>query len=238
MQREGQFRRYLIFAVDVQAYGRGDDLRQDDRQRALVHSLDVAAEAAGLDPSCWMVQGTGDGVLALVPDGEDEPRVVDPLVRELDVVLRRYNRDRVPEARLRLRMAIHHGMARRAASGYAGVAVVMACRLLDCGALRSALGGPNESYHLAVAVSRQIFQDTIAQGHTSLSAEDFERVHVRMKEFSDYAWIRVVGAPPGTVRRLTPPRPQVLPRPYVFPRAPVVEPRVFNDVPLGQVQDN
>jgi hypothetical protein len=194
MQRAGQFRRYLLFALDMQAYGQGDDLRQDERQRGLVSALESAIEAAGLDRSDWMVQGTGDAVLALVPDAADEPLVVDALVRELDLALWRYNRDRVPEARMRLRMAFHHGMARRAANGYAGLAVVVVARLLDSGALRSALNYADETVNLAVAVSRQIYQDTILPGHTSLRPEDFQRVHITVKEFSDDAWIRVVGA--------------------------------------------
>lgn len=154
--------------------------------------MDRAAGAAGLDRSRWTTQRSGDGEFAVLPPDEPEPRVVDDYVRELATELRQFNEGRLPDWQIRLRLAAHHGVAYPAANGYAGNAPVTVGRLIDSPPVRQALAvGPEAQ--LAVILSRLVFDEIVAGGHTSLRVEDFQPVQVRVKEYVDQAWVRVPG---------------------------------------------
>jgi hypothetical protein len=58
------FDRRLCVCADVQSYGKDDDRTQFEIQHELIHVLDMAAAAAGLDRSTWLRQGKGDEELA------------------------------------------------------------------------------------------------------------------------------------------------------------------------------
>jgi hypothetical protein len=191
-----RFSRFLMLAVDAWRYGPRDDRQQVELQHFLDEGLRTAARRSGLDDSTWQIQNAGDGRLALLPDGGSEPVLVDPFVRELDTWLARHNHERVPGARLRLRVAVHNGPAIPAPMGYGGQAVVHVCRLRDAHPVRAALdAAPNAN--LVLAVSSLVFDDVIRQRHTSLSAADFTKFDVvdTAKDFTASAWLRVPGAP-------------------------------------------
>jgi hypothetical protein len=189
-----KFSRVLLLAVDAWRYGPRDDRQQVELQHHLVEALTAAAARSGLDRSDWRIQDAGDGLLALLPDSGSEPVLVDPFIRELDTWLARHNHGLVPDARLRLRIAVHHGPAIPAQLGYASSAVVHVCRLRDSRPVRDALDAAPEA-NLALAVSALVFEDVIRQRHTSLSANDFTRVEIadKVKDFTATAWLRVPG---------------------------------------------
>jgi hypothetical protein len=191
-----EYGRYLLLAVDAWRYGPRDDRAQVDLQNFLADGVRAAARRAGLDDSAWKTQPQGDGLLALLPDSGSEPVLVDGFVRELDTWLARHNHERVPEAKLRLRVAIHSGPAVDAANGFGGRAVVHVCRLRDSKPVRAALNAASGA-NLVLAVSDPFFDDVIRQRHTSLSAGDFTRAEVvdDAKDFAAAVWIRVPGAP-------------------------------------------
>jgi hypothetical protein len=189
------FSRVLLLAIDAWRYGPRDDRQQFDLQRHLAEALSVAAARSGLDQSGWRIQDAGDGLLALLPNSGSEPVLVDPFIHELDTWLARHNHDLVPGARLRLRIAVHHGPAIQAQLGYASGAVVHVCRLRDSRPVRDALDAAPEA-NLVLAVSALVFEDVIRQRHTSLSANDFTKVEIadEAKNFTATAWLRVPGA--------------------------------------------
>jgi hypothetical protein len=187
------FGRRLLLSVDAKSYGSGDDQRQAAIQDGLLAVLDEAAAGARLTRIAWMRQEAGDGELAVLPPGDPEPRLVDDFVLKLHAALTRHNDDLIPEARLRLRVAIHNGVALRARNGFSGQGVVVVGRLVDSRPLKEALNAATEA-NLAVALSQRVYEDTVVQRHTSLRATDFRRVRVRNKEFVADAWIRVLGA--------------------------------------------
>lgn len=191
-----EFSRFLMLAVDAWRYGPRDDRQQVDLQRFLDEGLRTAARRSGLDYSTWQTQDAGDGRLALLPDSGSEPVLVDSFVRELDTWLARHNHDRMPGARLRLRIAVHNGPAIPAPLGYGGTAVVHVCRLRDSRPVRAALDAAPDA-NLVLAVSALIFEDVVRQRHTSLSVNDFTKVEIddRAKDFGATAWVRVPGAP-------------------------------------------
>ncbi len=186
-----RFARYLCLAVDAKGYGARDNVAQYDLQRDLPRVLRDAAEAAGLDREHWHIQPQGDGERALLPPGQPEPLVVDDFVRELDAGLALLNYEKRPEARLRLRVAIHFGVAYEAPSGFAGDGIVVTARLLDSVALHQALDAASDA-DVAVALSDRVYSDTVLQRHTSLRPDQFVRVEVKEKEYAGPAWIRVL----------------------------------------------
>lgn len=192
MARGENFGRRLLVSMDAKSYGRGDDQQQGAIQTGLLAVADAAAEHAGLDRSAWDRQGSGDGELAVLPLTQAEPRVVDDFVRELAAALTDHNYDLRPQSRLRLRVAIHHGVAIPAGNGYRGQGVVVVSRLVDSEPIRAALAVQDQA-NLAVILSKQVYIDTIVQRHTSLAHQEFRRVQVTNKEFTEEAWLRLPG---------------------------------------------
>lgn len=180
-------------AVDAQAYGRESDRRQSEIQHDLPRLLDRAARGAGMDRAEWQIQRKGDEQLAVRPLDGTEPRLVDDYVRHLAAELRRYNAQRVPEARMRLRAVIHQGLVELAENGFAGSAVVATARLLNAHQLYGALAA-HSGADLALLLSDDVFRSVVAGGHTTLTTDDFTRVTVQVKEYEATAWLRVPGA--------------------------------------------
>jgi hypothetical protein len=184
-------RRHLCVAVDAKDYSRLDAAGQEDLQAALVKTLDVAAERAGLERLAWSRQQQGDGELALVPADQDEKLVVDDFVRELDALLDRHNHGRVADARLRLRVAIHHGVAYVSENGYAGPAPVVVSRILASRELHDALAqAPGAD--LAVALSDGVYGDLVLNRLTSLRPAEFRCTAIKSEKYEGTAWIRVL----------------------------------------------
>jgi hypothetical protein len=192
--------RHLCMAIDMQGYGGRAGGRHPEIQQDLVGLIDRAAARVGLDHDRWEPQKSGDGQFAVLPVDQSEVLVVDDFVRELDVELRRFNEYRRDDWRIRLRLAIHYGPVAPAANGFAGSAPVTVGRLLDSRPLRRALAVDEDRY-LALMLSRQVFEDTVAADHTSLRTGDFLPVRVRVKEFDDTAWLRVPGMPATELKR-------------------------------------
>lgn len=197
MSRSDRFGRRLLVAIDAKSYGSGDDQRHDAIQNGLLVVLDEAAAEAHLARADWLKQPAGDSELAVLPPAEPEPRVVADFVYKLAAALRHHNRDLQAARRLRLRLAIHHGTAMPSSNGFSGQGIVVVSRLVDSPPLRTALAVSGAD--LAVIVSRQVFMDTVVQGHTSLEPTALRKVTVRNKEFVDDAWIWV---PDGDVHSL------------------------------------
>lgn len=177
-------------AVDAQAYGSKNDRNQSEFQHDLPRLLDRAAKGAGLDRSAWQIQRTGDEQLAVIRQDGGEPRLVDDYVRHLVAELRHHNAQRVPEARMRLRAAIHQGLVELAENGFAGSAVVATARLLTARPLYDALAAHPDA-DLALLLSDDVYRSLVAGGHTTLTTADFTQVTVRVKEYEASAWLRV-----------------------------------------------
>ncbi|WP_187283161.1 hypothetical protein [Streptomyces sp. t39] len=192
----GVFRRRLLLAVDAQGYGRSDPVTQREFQAGLARLLDASAGTAGLDRARWETQEAGDSVFAVLPEGTDEPALVDTFMRSLDAGLRAFNLNRVPRARLRLRAAVHFGPASPGPNGFVGRAPVEIGRILDSAPLRRALAAAPDAC-LAVAVSASVFHDTVGAAYTTVPADAFRRVRVEEKEYRGDAWIWVPGTPAG-----------------------------------------
>lgn len=192
MSGDDSFARYLCLSVDVQGYSRGNDRAQCAVQDELLSLLAAAAHSAGLARETWIRQGSGDGELALIPAGESEAAVVEGFVGELAGLLYSRNCDRSSADRLRLRLAVDHGLVRSAANGFAGRQVIVVSRLVNAAPAKQALvAAPDAS--LAVVLSQRVYADLVVGGHTRLDPGLFRRVWVQDKEFVGHVWLRVPG---------------------------------------------
>jgi hypothetical protein len=215
------FQRSLLVCCDLRSYGSADDLLQRELQELLVRSLDRAGEAAGLDRSAWRRQAKGDEEWAVLPAATPEGDVVDRYVRALDAELSATNRYRVPEAKLRMRMAIHFGATVEGANGFPGQDAVLVSRLLNCEPAHAALDQSPGS-DLVVVLSDALFTSLVAAGYTTLRPEDFRRVDVQVKTFRGQGWMWL---PSGDVHSL------------VLDAAPDVAAEVEPDVEPGVAAD-
>ncbi|GAA1033168.1 hypothetical protein GCM10009557_34060 [Virgisporangium ochraceum] len=190
--------------MDAKGYGAADDRRQAAMQRGLADMLRASAAEVGLRRDEWVCQPGGDGELAILPADEGMVTVLDAYVRVLADRLQEYNDDRIENARLRLRMAVHMGVAAPAANGYSGAGVVVVSRLVGCAAARAAQAAAPEA-SLVVVLSNSIFQNLVAQRHTRLGPKLFRRIQVEVKEYRDEAWLYVPGHDVHALDLTTPP---------------------------------
>ncbi len=192
------FRRSLLVCCDLRRYGAADDQLQRELQELLVRSLDRAGAAAGLDRSKWHRQAKGDEEWAVLPPDSPEHVVVDGYVRALNAELSSANRYRVPEARARMRLAIHHGAVSEGANGFPGQDSVLVSRLLNSKPAHIALEEFPEA-DLVVVLSEVVYSTLVLAGRTTLRPTDFRRVEVVEKTFEGHGWMWI---PDGDVHVL------------------------------------
>lgn len=189
MNDKDRFARHLVLGVDAKGYSGHDDVGQDELQHTLIGLLDRAGKAVDLDRSRWILQHQGDCELALIPQDQPEPRVVDDFVRELDAALDRHNHSRRPEFRLRLRAAAHFGVAYPSGTGFAGQAAVVTARLLNSTELKDAIKDAPDA-DLVLMLSDRVYTDVVANRHVSTRASEFGQVVLALPDYSGPAWIR------------------------------------------------
>ncbi|MEU4565494.1 hypothetical protein [Micromonospora sp. NPDC023956] len=178
----------------MESYSIRDNVLQYRAQQALQEIMWNACDEVGLDRAKWHVQQGGDGQLAILPAGTSERVVATRLAPLVDRLLREHNRGLAPEARVRLRLAVHEGPVHLdGANGYPGDAVVHVCRLVDSPQLKSALQRFPGS-EAALIVSDRIYHDVVRQ-YQDLRPEHFLRVTASLpgKKFEAAAWIYVPG---------------------------------------------
>jgi hypothetical protein len=195
---QANFRRSLLVCCDLRKYGAADDQLQRILQELLIQSLDRAGLAAGLDRTKWHRQPKGDEEFAVLPPDSPERPVVDDYVRALNAELQSVNRYRVPDAKVRMRMALHHGAIVDGANGFPGQDAVLVSRLLNSQAAHQALEDfPNAD--LVVVLSEHLYDTLVAAGHTSLKPTDFRKIDVTVKNFTGFGWMWI---PDGDVHAM------------------------------------
>jgi len=182
-----------LVAVDIEGYSGRDNLGHLELREGLRRVCDEAFRRVGVSPDAR--QDQGDAFLILIRPEVTKARLVDDLVRELLIALRMYNRHRTPQARMRLRVAMHAGEVHLDGTGFGGASIVAVMRLVEADGLRNALKTAPED--LAVIVSELLHRDVVSQRYRGIDPAQYSEVQVSRKEFSQRAWIRVPGLPPG-----------------------------------------
>ncbi|MEV4638074.1 hypothetical protein AB0J80_12055 [Actinoplanes sp. NPDC049548] len=187
-----------IALVDVEGFGKRTNPVQRQVRADLYEVVRTALTEAGLDPARIAQEDRGDGILMIDPDAS-VLRLAGRFVRELDDGLREKARTSAPVARIRLRVAVHLGLAEWDGEGWVGADVNTTARLVDEPQLKAALAAA-ERANLALIVSGRVFDGVIRHDYRSVDSSTFERVTIDAKELRDEpAWIQVPGYayPPG-----------------------------------------
>ncbi|HZB30750.1 MAG TPA: ATP-binding cassette domain-containing protein [Streptosporangiaceae bacterium] len=177
-----------IVAVDVEKFG---DRRRTNPHRlavrdGLYRALGEAFAKVGVPWEDTYHEDRGDGAFALIRADVPKSHVAARLSGPLAAALRRHNESHPPEARIRLRVALHAGEVHHDGHGVAGAALDLTFRLLDSPDLKSALAaGPGE---VALIASNWFFDDVIR--HTPECAPaTYRQVTVAVKETKTTAWV-------------------------------------------------
>ncbi|PPK70407.1 hypothetical protein V5P93_000712 [Actinokineospora auranticolor] len=185
-----EFGRHGLIDSDSESYSSRTDVDQHELQQVRVDVCEQAAGDAGLDRSGWDIQQGGDGELAVLPRNQLMTSVIDELPESLCDALTTHNSTARPAMRLRMRMAMHEGMVRPAAGGFAGTGVVTVSRMVASSVARQALIACPEA-NLVVLLSTTLYNEYVRQGHTAIPAERFRKVAVSVKKFNEAAWLYV-----------------------------------------------
>jgi CRP-like cAMP-binding protein/tetratricopeptide (TPR) repeat protein len=191
-----------ILLTDVAGFGnpRRNDSDREAVRKALYEIVRSSLEAAGVPwPDCYH-EDRGDGMIIVVPPTFSTLRVVDPLIPELAVRLRQYNRRASEVVLIQLRAALHVGPVGKDAEGLTGQAVIGTARILDAPVVRDALADSRAD--LVFAVSDYVYDHVVRHGAGQVDAGAFEHVECQVKETRVSAWIHLAGRigppPPGS----------------------------------------
>ncbi|MFF8989828.1 hypothetical protein ACF09H_07720 [Streptomyces sp. NPDC014983] len=201
MNAELEYR--AVLAVDVErSAGRGDRALFEIRAR-LTEMVEEAFAASGVDWAACLRHDLGDGLRVTAPAGTRKAALVHPLVPELVLRLRTYNRGASPLTRIRVRIALHAGDVRVSPDGeVAGSPLEVLARLLDAPPARAALAGAPETVPASLLLSGHFYDETVRHGHLGLFPEDFRKVGFTVKEHTADAWLQLPGwqLPPEPAR--------------------------------------
>ena len=187
----------------MESYSRRNNVLQHRGQKAFRRIMDEATSEVGLDRVDWLIQQGGDGELAILPPATSERTIAAKLAPVVDRLLRDHNQDLAPEAKVRLRLAVHQGLVHLdGANGFPSDAVVHVCRLVDSPQLKQALRAfPGAD--VALIVSDSVYREVI-EHYRDVRPDQFAEVRAEIpdKRFSATAWIYVPGenAAGGTLR--------------------------------------
>lgn len=190
---------HWIVVLDVENFSSRRDPVQRRVRAAMYRALTGALERAGVAAADTVSEDRGDGVLMLVASSVSPVLLAGPLVRELDEALGEYAQEANEDHALRLRVALHQGLATRDEHGWSGDAVNTACRLVDAQPLREVLSAAL-SARLVLAVSDEVHRGVVRHGHRGIDPAAYLRCDFATKHGETItSWITVPGypAPPG-----------------------------------------
>jgi hypothetical protein len=185
--------RRLLVSTDIEHYSRRDNRRQYDAQLIFTRVMRQATRKLGLEQVRWIRQQAGDGELAILPVDVPDAVVVGRFATTLDEMLRAHNRNLVPEARVRIRVAIDTGLVHLdGANGFPGDVTNTVCRLVDAPPLKRALAAFPDA-GAALIVSDQIYREVVRNYCDGVQQARFTQVSVGMpdKDFRSTAWVYV-----------------------------------------------
>lgn len=166
--------------------------------RTMIHQLAVhdglydvlqgAFKESGLDWDACELQGTGDGVLVLLPPELPKSRLVDGFPTRLIARLHRYNAVHSAEARVQLRVAVHAGEVHHTPQGSVSQAVNFTFRILDAAEAKAAL--KESGAVLALIASDSFYRDVIVHDPAAEPGA-YRQIPVVVKETSTQAWLRL-----------------------------------------------
>jgi hypothetical protein len=178
--------RFLV-GVDIVGFSQRHAAGQAKAQDDLDSAMTQAAEGAGLNRGRWYSQPRGDGDLAVLPLGINALSLLADYPRKLASAIADANLTNA-ESRLRVRLAIHHGIVVPGRFGPVGTALVTISRLLDAEAARQHLRRRSD-LDVALIVSVTIYDEIVRSRLRDLNPEDFRRITTKAKGVSYIGYI-------------------------------------------------
>jgi len=177
-----------IVVVDVEGFGdpHRTNLHRVAVREGVYRSLRAAFASSGV---CWQEcysEDRGDGVLVLIPPDIPKNLLVVPFPRELTTALQEHNEASPREAQIRLRVAVHAGEVQYDDQGVASAAINLAFRLLEAGAVKSALAG---SLGVLALIASDWFYEEVIQHDPASAPTRYRQVRVVVKETETNAWV-------------------------------------------------
>jgi hypothetical protein len=174
------------FMLDIVGYGRRDSPAKESLQRRLAGVVRLVLDDVGVALSDADSQGTGDGVVVILPQRLDVQHALPVL---LGSVRKRLSQDNAewPD-RMRVRMTADVGPVGLAELGFGGAMVTNIGRLLDSKPLRR-WETTHPEHDLSVALSDSLYKFVVAEGVPGLPPDQFTRTQVRAKELATTAWL-------------------------------------------------
>jgi indole-3-glycerol phosphate synthase len=192
--------RRTALMVEIDSYGSPSrtSTHQSSMRNMLFEALRRAFDESDFPWESCTVQDSGDTALILAPSGVSAKQMLDsPLLDRIVSHVGRHNARRSAEALTRLRVSVVEGVVRADGHGLAGAVINAAARLVDAHATRDAL---RESHALAAVILSDRVYCTLGD-----TRRLYSRRHVSAKEFSEDAWIRLIGdVQTSTTRASTP----------------------------------
>ncbi len=182
-----------ILAVDVEKFGDPSrtNVHQVSVREGLYGALHRSFACSGVPWNACHAEDRGDGALILIPPQVPKNLLAAAVPAELVAALAEHNATAVRQARIRLRAVVHAGEVHLDDYGAAGASIIMAFRLLESAALRSALA--ESAGVLALMVSEWFFAEVIRHDPDSHPSA-FRQVRVTVKETETSAWVCLPGA--------------------------------------------
>ncbi|WP_409182830.1 tetratricopeptide repeat protein [Amycolatopsis sp. VS8301801F10] len=193
-----------ILVADVEGFS--DRSRTNGNQLSvrdtMYQTLRRAFRQAGIPWEACYHEDRGDGVLVLAPPEVPKAVFTETLPGAIVETLEVHNRVADAAEQLRLRLAVHGGEVHYDQHGVTSNAVVLAFRLVDSTALKSALAG--SSSVLAMMVSEWFFDEVVRHSHDS-RAETWRPLPVSLKGSETTGWASLPGDPFGEPPSVVPP---------------------------------
>jgi hypothetical protein len=183
--------------ADIVSYSSLNARRQEEPQERLVRAINVSLADAGVRPDSVGFQVQGDACMLTFPDGLDVSKVLAVMPRRFNDELIAFNRDKVPDARMRVRLSFAIGPSAPGATGRRGSAPIAVVRLNSAPALRAGMAAQPDAY-LGLVIDDYLYHQYVVQEfRTDLAIAEYTPTHVSLpdKKFEAQAWIRLVGYP-------------------------------------------
>jgi hypothetical protein len=201
---------YWILVLDMESFSPRKNPVQRAVRGAMYEVVEEAFARAGIGAEAQIVmEDRGDGILILVPPTVSPVLLAGEFVRELHEGLKEKAVLTSAAAAMRLRVALHQGLATRDEHGWSGDAVNTTFRLSEAAPLRDVLAAAHMA-HLVFAVSGEVYTAVVQHGYRPIDPAAYLPMPFRTKHGEPVeAWVTVPGysAPPG----LPPQQPELAP---------------------------
>jgi hypothetical protein len=174
------------FMLDIVGYGQRDSPAKESLQRRLARVVRLVLDDLCVPLADTERQGTGDGMVMVLPNRLDIQRALPTLLHGMDERLSENNAT-FPD-RMCVRMAAGVGPVGLSELGFGGALVTHTGRLLSSRLLRR-WGTEHPEHDLSVALSDPLYRFVVAEGAPGLPRAEFTRVQVRVKELATAAWL-------------------------------------------------